>query len=132
MVQRVQPDEVQSAGARNAAGNRTATGHMAANGHTTARSANGSAVTRRPGGRVAEVHDAKRGMDVHHGLNGGRSVRVEGRDGHRIVVAERGGRFAMCRAAMPITAANTGIGPTTNMAELMIVSIEVILTTAFT
>jgi hypothetical protein len=29
-------------------------------------------------------------MDVHHGLAGGRSVRVEGRDGHRIV-AERGG-----------------------------------------
>ena len=83
-----------NAGARGSAGggrNVTAAGHPAANGHTTARAANGSAVTRRPGGRVAEVHDARRGMDVHHGLNGGRSVRVEGRDGHRIY-AERGGR----------------------------------------
>jgi hypothetical protein len=37
------------------------------------------------------VHDAKRGMDVHHGLKGGRSVRVEHAD-HSRVVAGRGGR----------------------------------------
>jgi hypothetical protein len=37
------------------------------------------------------VHDAKRGMDVHHGLNGGRSVSVE-RPDHSRVVAERGRR----------------------------------------
>ena len=37
------------------------------------------------------MHDAKRGMDVHHGLNGSRSVRVERAD-HSRVVAERGGR----------------------------------------
>jgi len=37
------------------------------------------------------VHDAKRGMDVHHGLNGSRSVRTERAD-HSRVVAERGGR----------------------------------------
>ncbi len=39
---------------------------------------------------MRDVHDNRRGMDVHHGLAGGRSVRTEGRDGHRIV-AERGG-----------------------------------------
>jgi hypothetical protein len=48
------------------------------------------AVTRGRDGKVRDVHDNRRGMDVHHGLAGGRSVRVEGRDGHRIV-AERGG-----------------------------------------
>jgi hypothetical protein len=43
----------------------------------------------RPGGRVSDVHDAKRGMDIHHGLAGGRRVSVERRDGSRLV-AERG------------------------------------------
>jgi len=51
----------------------------------------GSAVRTRPNGRVSDVHDAKRGMDVHHGLNGGRRVSVERAD-HSRVVAERGRR----------------------------------------
>ena len=51
----------------------------------------GSAVRTRPNGKVSDVHDAKRGMDVHHGLNGGRRVSVERHDGSR-VVAERGRR----------------------------------------
>jgi len=51
----------------------------------------GSAVRTRPNGKVSDVHDAKRGMDVHHGLNGGRSVSVE-RPDHSRVVAERGRR----------------------------------------
>jgi hypothetical protein len=37
------------------------------------------------------VHDAKRGMDIHHGLNGNRRVSAERAD-HSRVVSERGGR----------------------------------------
>ena len=51
----------------------------------------GSAVRTRPGGRVSDVHDARRGMDVHHGLNGNRRVSVERHDGSRMV-SERGRR----------------------------------------
>jgi hypothetical protein len=51
----------------------------------------GSAVRTRPNGRVSDVHDAKRGMDIHHGLNGGRRVSVERHDGSRLV-AEHGRR----------------------------------------
>ncbi|MGD0939401.1 MAG: hypothetical protein ABR905_06770 [Terracidiphilus sp.] len=49
----------------------------------------GSAVRTRPNGRVSDVHDARRGMDIHHGLAGGRRVSVERHDGSRLV-AERG------------------------------------------
>ena len=49
----------------------------------------GSAIQRRPDGRVSDVHDAKRGMDIHHGLNGGQRVSVERAD-HSRIVAERG------------------------------------------
>jgi hypothetical protein len=49
------------------------------------------AVTRRPDGRISDVHDARRGMDVHHGLDGGRRVSVERAD-HSRVFAERGRR----------------------------------------
>ena len=51
----------------------------------------GGAVRTRPGGKVSDVHDAKRGMDVHHNLGGGRRVAVERHDGSRMV-AERGRR----------------------------------------
>jgi len=51
----------------------------------------GSAVRTRPNGRVSDVHDARRGMDVHHGLAGGRRVSMERHDGSRLV-AERGRR----------------------------------------
>ena len=44
----------------------------------------GSAVRTRPGGRVSDVHDARRGVDVHHGLNGGHRVDVERHDGSRV------------------------------------------------
>lgn len=46
---------------------------------------------RRADGRVSDVHDARRGMDIHHGLNGNRRVSVERAD-HSRIVAERGGR----------------------------------------
>ena len=49
----------------------------------------GGAVRTRPNGRVSDVHDARRGMDVHHGLAGGRRVDVE-RPGHGHIYAERG------------------------------------------
>jgi hypothetical protein len=54
-----------------------------------ARLKNGNALQKRPNGRVSDVHDAKRGMDIHHGLNGSRRVMVERADHTRIVV-ERG------------------------------------------
>ena len=49
----------------------------------------GSALQKRANGRVSDVHDAKRGMDIHHSLNGSRRVVVERADHTRIVV-ERG------------------------------------------
>lgn len=49
------------------------------------------AVTRRPDGHISDVHDARHGMDVHHGLNGNRRVAVERAD-HSRIVAERGRR----------------------------------------
>ena len=51
----------------------------------------GSAVRTRPGGRVSDVHDARRGMDVHHGLDGGRRVSVARHDGSHLY-AEHGRR----------------------------------------
>lgn len=60
-----------------------------ANSHI-AHAANGSEVRTRANGRVADVHDARRGMDIHHGLNGSRRVEVERAD-HSRVVAYRGG-----------------------------------------
>jgi hypothetical protein len=53
--------------------------------------ANGSMVRTRANGSRADVHDARRGMDIHHGLNGNRHVMVERAD-HSRVFAARGGR----------------------------------------
>ena len=50
---------------------------------------NGNAIRTRPNGRISDVHDAKRGMDVHHGLNGNRRVIVE-RPDHSRIYGERG------------------------------------------
>ena len=77
--------------AASAGGRPGAAGHPTPAGTKTARAANGSEVRTRANGSRADVHDARRGMDVHHGLNGGRSVRVERAD-HSRIVAERGGR----------------------------------------
>jgi hypothetical protein len=49
----------------------------------------GDAIQHRSDGRLSDVHDAKRGMDIHHGLNGERQVSVERAD-HSRIVAERG------------------------------------------
>ncbi|MDR3762735.1 MAG: hypothetical protein P4M01_01430 [Acidobacteriota bacterium] len=51
----------------------------------------GSAIQRRPGGRISDVHDAHRGMDIHHGLDGSRRVSMM-RPDHSRLVAERGRR----------------------------------------
>ena len=59
-------------------------------GHTTMQTSHG-AVTRRADGHVAGFHDNRRGMDVHHGLNGSRHVMVERGDHSRVYVG-RGGR----------------------------------------
>jgi hypothetical protein len=50
---------------------------------------NGSAFRTRSDGRVSDVHDARRGLDVHNGLNGDRRVSVERPGGGRMV-SERG------------------------------------------
>ncbi len=50
---------------------------------------NGNALQRRPNGRISDVHDARRGMEIHNSLNGGRRVVVE-RPDHSRVFAERG------------------------------------------
>jgi hypothetical protein len=77
-------------GSRPGAGNRTATDRTAPRGSRTVATRNG-AVTRRANGRISDVHDAQHGMDIHHGLNGGRRVSVERAD-HSRLVAERGRR----------------------------------------
>ena len=51
---------------------------------------NGAQVTKRADGKTASLHDAKRGMDVHHGLNGNRRVSAERADHSRVVVDGRG------------------------------------------
>jgi hypothetical protein len=53
--------------------------------------ANGSVVRTRANGSRADIHDSRRGMDIHHGLDGNRRVSVERAD-HSRVYAERGGR----------------------------------------
>jgi hypothetical protein len=55
------------------------------------RTANGSVVRTRANGTRADIHDSRRGMDVHRGLRGGRRVRVERAD-HTRIVAYRGRR----------------------------------------
>lgn len=49
----------------------------------------GNAIARRPGGGLRDVHDARRGIDIHHELAGGRRISVVRAD-HSRIVAERG------------------------------------------
>ena len=67
-------------------------------GHTTMQTSHG-AVTRRADGHVAGFHDNRRGMDVHHGINGSRHVMVERGDHSRVYVG-RGGRGYVQRPYM--------------------------------
>jgi hypothetical protein len=50
---------------------------------------NGAAIRTRPNGRISDVHDPKRGMDVHRNLNGNRAIHVE-RPDHSRIYGERG------------------------------------------
>jgi hypothetical protein len=78
-------------GAAGTAGHSSFAGHPApANSHEM-HAANGAAVRTRADGSRSDVHDPKRGMDIHHGLNGNRHVAVERAD-HSRIVSERGGR----------------------------------------
>ncbi len=65
--------------------------HPAPAGSRDIQAKNGAAVRTRADGSRSDVHDPKRGMDIHHGLSGNRRTVVERPDGSR-VVAERGGR----------------------------------------
>lgn len=65
------------------------TGRPAPSGAHSTTLRNGSAVQTRANGRISDIHDAKRGMDMHHGLNGSRRISVERAD-HSRLVAERG------------------------------------------
>ena len=62
---------------------------LAPKGSSTHVAKNGAALSTRPNGKISDVHDPKRGMDVHHGLNGNRSIHVE-RPDHSHVFGERG------------------------------------------
>ena len=68
-------------------------------GQTVAQTKTGGSVARRPDGRIASVHDPKRGMDVHRGLNGNRRVVVERADHSRVFV-EHGGHGYVQRPYM--------------------------------
>ena len=70
-------------------GNSSFGGRSAPRGSNERVAANGSAVRTRSDGRVSDIHDSRRGMDVHHGLSGGRRVSVD-RPGHGRIYAERG------------------------------------------
>jgi hypothetical protein len=85
-----------------AAGGRTSSTTSAAGGRSTTASrpvprgttehttASGNTVRTRSNGTRSDVHVANRNMDIHHGLNGNRTVSRERPDGSR-VVATRGG-----------------------------------------
>ena len=56
-----------------------------AKGTTERHAPSGSTVRMRANGKPSDIHDAKRGMTVNHGLNGGRRVSVEDRSHNRTV-----------------------------------------------
>jgi hypothetical protein len=72
-------------------GNRPGAERRLPAGSRVTRGRNGEEVRRRANGRPADVRIANRGMNIHHGLNGGRRVSVERAD-HSRIVAYRGGR----------------------------------------
>lgn len=65
--------------------------HHHAKKHARHVSKSGSAVERRSNGRISDVHNEKRHMDIHNGINGDRRVSTERAD-HSRIVAERGRR----------------------------------------
>ena len=72
-------------------GTGSAISHPAPAGSHTTHAPNGADVQTRANGTRSDLHDPKRGMDVHRNLNGNRVTRVE-RPDHSRIVSERGGR----------------------------------------
>jgi len=103
-----------SSHSRNAANPTPIRGGPAPKGSNERVTKDGSAVRVGPKGNVRDVHDAKRGMDVHHGLNGNRRVSVE-RPDHSRLVAERG-RPGYVQRGYSYHATILAGGPTTTMA----------------
>jgi hypothetical protein len=68
---------------------KSATGGLSGKGSKTYTGKGGSSVTKRGNGKVSDVHDPKSGTDVHHGLNGNRSV-SRSLPNHGRVVSSRG------------------------------------------
>ncbi|MGH9500592.1 MAG: hypothetical protein ACRD3L_15730 [Terriglobales bacterium] len=64
-------------------------GRPAPRGSQQAQFKSGNAIQRRANGRISDVHDARRGMNVHHGIYGNTRVVVVRAD-HSRVFAERG------------------------------------------
>jgi len=56
---------------------------------TRATAKNSPVITKNHNGTVVDIHDPKRGMDIHHGLDGSRRISVQRSDGSRLVT-ERG------------------------------------------
>jgi hypothetical protein len=81
---------VSISGGSHTAGGAGAGGGKVAHGQTVSQTRSGGSVTKRADGKVASVHDPKRGVDVHRGLNGNRTVVAERADHSRVVV-EHGG-----------------------------------------
>jgi hypothetical protein len=77
-------------GERAQGGGNSFAGHPAPAGSHEVHAANGAAVRTRADGSRSDIHDPKRGMDIHHGLNGSRQVSVERAD-HSRIVADRAG-----------------------------------------
>jgi hypothetical protein len=68
---------------------RSAISHSAPRGSRDVHTASGKDVRMRPGGKLSDVHDARRGVDVHRGLGGDRRAEGKRADGSRLV-SERG------------------------------------------
>jgi hypothetical protein len=63
----------------------------AAKGNREVRTPGGTVIRIRANGSRSDIHDAERGMDIHHGLNGERRISVQRADGSRIFTErERG------------------------------------------
>jgi hypothetical protein len=78
-----------TAGRTQASTTRGAIAHSPLKGSRDVHTASGKDVRMRPGGKLSDVHDARRGMDVHRGLAGNRRVEAKRADGSRLV-SERG------------------------------------------
>jgi hypothetical protein len=69
--------------------NHTATGRIAPTGTNTHFTRGGSSFSTRSNGKLSDLHDPKRGMDIHHGLNGNRTI-VRSLPNHGAMHYERG------------------------------------------